>query len=118
MPAPLTAAGYQDLREHVAAEWTHIAFFFETTELFRPPLSDSRVTVESDGTANPVTIRADLAGDDAELGSLPTSIDGTALFKVAEAGDALASNTHTVFTFSDAADECTFRHTVQLPVIE
>jgi hypothetical protein len=115
----IEAAGYQDLREHVAATWTHIGIREGAVEHFRLPLTDARVTLESDGTANPVTFRVELAGSDAEIsGAMPLTVDNTALHKVAEAGDILDTDSFAPFTFSDAEDSLTIRHHVEGPPIE
>lgn len=120
MPTEITAAGYTDLRERIEASWTHVGFFNGATELFRLPLTDGRVQWESDAAANPLVLRADLDGDDAEIDVAENgamTIDGTRLFKVAEAGDALSSDDHAAFTFGDPGDTCIFRHEVQGPEI-
>jgi hypothetical protein len=114
----ITAEGYQDLRERVAAAWTYIGFRAGETEHFRLSVSDPRVSVVEDGTENPVTVEALLAGDDPEIaGQLPLVVDNTALYKVAEGGDIMDSDSFIAFTFELAGDLCTFRHTIQGPPI-
>lgn len=116
--AEITTAGYEDLRAYVAANWTHIAFRSAGGELFRLPLTDPRVQIESAAGANPVTIRADLAGDDTELGALPVTIQATQLFKGAVGGSGMtAVESFAPFTFGAESDTCTFRHHVEIPEI-
>jgi hypothetical protein len=112
----ITAAGYTSLRNHVASAWSFIALREGSTEHLRLPLSDSRVSIESDGANNPVTVRVDLTGSDSDI-DWPLTIDGSALYDVASGGSILGSDTFAPFTFGSDADTLTVRHDVQVPQI-
>jgi len=118
MATELTAAGYRDLRDYIAATWTHIAAREGSTEHLRLPLSDARVTLTSDGENNPVTVTLVLSGDDLDVVPLlPLTVDNTALYKVAEAGSILSGDSFTPFILANADDELTVTHSVEVPQV-
>jgi hypothetical protein len=116
MATAVTAAGYTDLRQYAAATWTFISIRNGGAEVLRLPLSDSRVTLASNGDANPMTIQVALAGSDSDV-NLPFTATGSALFKVASGGSALHIDTFATATLSVDGDTLTVQHHIQIPPI-
>jgi hypothetical protein len=117
--AEITAAAYQDLRDHVEATWTYIALLDDTsTEVVRLPLSDARVTWTHIAGAQTLELTVVLSGSDAEIsGSLPKTISESRLYKVAVAGDSFSTETFSDFIIQTTDDQITVKHRLEVPEI-
>lgn len=115
--AQISTEGYNDLKQYVSTTWKHIAVYNASTELFRISTEDARVTMGST-VANPLTITLVLEGSDAELTTLPKTVDAVGLFKAASLGNRMtAKEQFTPFTFEQDADKLTIEMKLEVPAI-
>lgn len=120
MASEITAAGYQDLRDHIEATWQYIEIRDEEGDpLFRIGVSDDRVSWTHAPGAQVLVMEVVLSGSDEEIdGQMPLTVAGVALFTGAEGGSELAAESLAPFTFGAAEDELTIEFRVQVPRVE
>lgn len=115
--AQISTEGYNDLKQYVSATWKYIAVYNSSAELFRISTEDERVTMGSTET-NPLTITLVLEGSDAELTTLPTTVDAVGLFKAESLGECMtAEEKFESFTFEQDADKLTIEMKLEVPAI-
>ena len=113
----IKTAGYQDLRDHIESTWAYIELRDnEGTAIVRIPVSDPRVSWTHSPGAQVLELTVTVKGSDADI-PVPQTIAGSALYKVAAAGNALSEETFTAFTIMAAEDEITIKHQVQVPQV-
>lgn len=115
--AEIVAAGYTNLRTvGPVTDWYVELQEPDGTPVLRVDEADARCTITDDVPTQTVTFEVTLAGDDGDLGVLPTTIDRAVAFDAAAAGNAMTGvETFAEFTFGATTDECTFRLRVQVP---
>lgn len=117
MATEFNAAGYQDLRDYIEANWKYIEIRKSTGEaILRKSTSDPRVSWKHEAGAQELILEIALSGSDAEI-TLPVTIDKSAIYKVATGGSALSEDTFTAVTLEDALDKITIQHKLQAPRI-
>lgn len=115
---PLTAAGHDDLRTYIMANWL---WFEVRNELGVAVLriqidDDARVVWSEDGEV--LKVNCVLSGDDEEMGDVeetPITVQYSAFFKADEGGDSMHTAEFTPFTFGHADDELVIKHYVEVP---
>ena len=121
MTTPHTAAGDQDIREYIAANWTHIALVDDAgAEETRIDIAaDERASFVSGAGDNPLTIEVEVQGSDADI-SVPTTLVRSELFKVEAGGDELSGDDFDEGSaeITDEADTLRVTHNIEQPVIE
>lgn len=117
--AEINANGYQDIRDRIEANWTYVELRDgSSAAIVRLPVSDSRVTWTHTPGAQTLELTTVIKGDDTDIAALlPKTFASAALFKVAEAGDAMVAETFTSFTMSTAADQLTVIMKVEVPQV-
>ena len=119
MTRPITSAGYQDVRDHIVANWNYFAIYDEQeNELLRIPTTDPRCTWVHAPGAQELDLQVVLKGTDADIASLmPVKVAFSGLFKVATGGDELSYDGFAEFNIASSADILTINHKVQVPQI-
>jgi hypothetical protein len=122
--AAVSAAGYQDIRDYIQANWQYIeirnagAAGTGGAAVVRLPVSDARVDWIHTGGAQALQLRVVLTGSDADIAE-PVTLRSSAIYKVASGGSALSAE---VLAEGDAtinapADSVTITHTIEVPDI-
>ena len=112
----LTDEGHDDLRAAVIARWLYVEIRDELgAAIMRLEIdTDVRCTIADEPASDRVKVTVALKGDDAEI-TLPETVQYSALYKVAVAGDSMDTAEFTPFTFGNAADELTIEHYIEIP---
>lgn len=114
--AEIVAAGYTHLRVTGPVTNWFIALLDSGTEIVRMDSSDSRCTVTDDTAGQTIQFEIQIFGDDADLGTLPTSINEMVAYDSSSGGTQLtAVESFTGFTYDSTDDEGIFRFKVQVP---
>jgi hypothetical protein len=117
MATEISAAGYQDFKDRVEAAWLYIELRDAAGDpVVRLGTADPRVSWIHAPGENP-KLQAIVQGSDVDI-PVPTTFRSSALFKVAEEGDALSVDTFDAdFTIGADADQLTVQHEVQVPQV-
>ncbi|MFB7304655.1 hypothetical protein [Heyndrickxia sporothermodurans] len=113
--AEFSQAGYQKIRDYIEANWKYIELQDETgTAIIRLGIGDSRVTWTHTADSNPLKLQIKIKGSDV---SLPKTFAISAIFDVASGGSPLAVSNFEATTLSQAIDELTVEHSLEVPDI-
>lgn len=114
--AEIVAAGYTHLRVTGPVTGWYVALRESGTEIVRMGSADSRCTVSDDTTNQTTQFEIEIHGDDADLGTLPTTIDEMVAYDSGSGGSQLSAvETFTGFTFDSTDDVGIFRFKIQVP---
>ena len=121
MTTPHTAAGDQDIREYIEANWTHIALIDdEGAEETRIDIEeDSRAEFVSGAADNPLTVEVEVEGADSDI-DVPTTLVRSELFKTDSAADEMSGDDFAEGAAEIGSDSDTLivTHDIEQPVIE
>lgn len=116
----VNAAGYQDIRDRIEANWQYIELLNAAgTAVVRLPVSDPRVTWVHTPGAQTLQLQVVVQGSDADI-PVPVTLRSSALYKAASGGSPMhgpRAFTEGDFTFSADADRCTITHSLSVPQI-
>ncbi len=123
MAQEIPVEGYQDIRDYIEANWTHVELRDSDSAVWARLViaTDSRVSWTHDPSAQTLELTIELKGDDADI---DVAEDGaqefaeSALLKGAVGGDDMSVNTFTPVTLADPDDELVVKHRVQVPIVE
>lgn len=114
--AEIVAAGYTHLRTVGPVTNWFVALRESGTEIARMDSTDSRCAVSDDTTNQTVTFEIEIHGDDADLGTLPTTIDEMVAYDSGSGGTQLSAvEAFTGFTYDSTDDVGIFRFKIQVP---
>jgi len=120
MTTPHTAAGDEDIRAYIEANWTYIALVDdEGAEVTRLDITtDDRASFVSGSDTNPLTIEVTVEGSDDDI-PVPTTFERSELFKVDTDGDELSGDDFAEGTAEIGSENDTLQvtHDVEQPVI-
>lgn len=120
MTTPHTATGDEDLRAYIANNWTFIALVNDSGgEETRVDIqNDSRASITSDATTNPLTIEVEVAGGDSDI-TTPVTLAESELYKTSGATDPVSEDTFDEggATLSADADTLVVTHSIEQPEI-
>lgn len=117
MAQEISAAGYQDLRDYIEANWKWIELRNASqAAVIRISTADARVKWIHGAGAQELQLEATISGADADI-TLPVTFASSALYKVSAGGSVLNANTFTSAILDTALDKIVIVHKVQVPQI-
>jgi hypothetical protein len=115
--AEIAAAGYQDLRDYIEANWKYLELRDETgTPVLRITTTDDRLTWTHNAGAQTLELTGVFLGSDADI-PVPQTIASSAIFKASSGGSPFSVETFSSFTFNADADQLTVKHQIQVPQV-
>ncbi|PKM78532.1 MAG: hypothetical protein CVU90_01995 [Firmicutes bacterium HGW-Firmicutes-15] len=118
MASEIVAAGYQDVRDYIQANWKYIELRDDLgVAVLRLSPADPRVSWTHTAGAQTLELSIVITGSDAGL-VLPQKFASSLVYKVASAGSPLTSvQTFTTFEMASTSDQLTIKHSISVPVV-
>lgn len=115
--AEITQAAYQDLRGHIQSNWQYIELQDDVgTPIVRLSPSDSRVTWTHVADSQTLQLQVVITGSDSEI-TLPTTFAKSVIYNVASGGNPISEEVFEAFTMTQAEDQLTVTHSIQVPQV-
>lgn len=113
MANEIKPAGYEDLRDQVAARWDSFSLRYDGGELLPISLGDPRITPAESGKDVLFTLRLQLTDDDVAALPEPRTIDEALL--IAPGGEVVSGDTFEPATIDEDEPELVITYRIRLP---
>ena len=115
--SPLTSLGYQDIRDMVQANWTHIQLSkYDGTPIIRLNCGDPRVAWTHNPGAQVLELTITLKGSDVDY-AIPNTFGLIELYKLDSGGVPLTHDLFTPQSISTVSDTLYLKYRIQIPKV-
>lgn len=115
--AEITASAYQALRNYIQQSWKYIELRDDAgNAIVRLSPSDSRVKWVHNASDQVLKLQIVIKGSDADI-TKPRTFVSSAIYDVANGGNAYSVESFTPFTIKSDQDELTVIHEIQVPKV-
>jgi len=115
--AEITTDAYQNLRDYIESNWQYIELQDDTNAVIvRLDPSDSRVTWTHTASSQTLELQVVITGSDADI-TLPQTFAKSVIYNVVTGGNPFSTETFTAFDMTQAEDQLTVTHNVEVPQV-